>query len=168
MSNDEKTSPAPASTEVQQVNNKEVEEKEVVAAKVDEIKATKVAENNESTATDNGKTAQQVDSEANKDGVTTPAPVLKVEKPPKLTVKKADFAKDVVYLYQFSRTKNIPSPSSFCLKVETWLRMAGIKYEVRSSQFSLSLLPSIFFFLVFLLFFRWLFHTSFECVHQLS
>ena len=132
MSNDEKTSPAPASTEVQQVNNKEVEEKEVVAAKVDEIKATKVAENNESAATDNGKTAQQVDSEANKDGVTTPAPVLRVEKPPKLTVKKADFAKDVVYLYQFSRTKNIPSPSPFCLKVETWLRMAGIKYEVRT------------------------------------
>jgi len=129
MSNDEKTSPAPASTEVQQVNNKEVEEKEVVATKVDEIKATKVAENNESAATDNGKTAQQVDSEANKDGVTTPAPVLRVEKPPKLTVKKADFAKDVVYLYQFSRTKNIPSPSPFCLKVETWLRMAGIKYE---------------------------------------
>lgn len=124
MSNDEKTSPAPASTE--QVNNKEVEEKEVIAAE-EPVKATKI-ENNEA-ATDNGKTAQQVDSESTKDGIVTPAPEPKAGKPAKLTVKKTDFEKDVVYLYQFSRTKNTPSPSSFCLKVETWLRMAGIKYE---------------------------------------
>jgi len=122
MSNDEKTSPAPATTE--QVNNKEVEEKEVVAGE-EPVKATKIE--NEA-ATDNGKSAQQVDTES-KDGISTPAPVPKVEKPAKLTVKKTDFEKDVVYLYQFSRTKNTPSPSPFCLKVETWLRMAGIKYE---------------------------------------
>ena len=134
MSNDEKTSPAPASTE--QVNNKEVEEKEVIAAE-EPVKATKI-ENNEA-ATDNGKTAQQVDSESTKDGIVTPAPEPKAGKPAKLTVKKTDFEKDVVYLYQFSRTKNTPSPSSFCLKVETWLRMAGIKYEVRRRQFSFSL-----------------------------
>lgn len=44
--------------------------------------------------------------------------------------KKANFEKDVVYLYQFSRTPTIPSVSPFCLKVETWLRLAGLKYEV--------------------------------------
>lgn len=50
--------------------------------------------------------------------------------PPKITVHKANFEKDVVYLYQFSRTPLLPSTSPYCLKVETWLRLAGIKYEV--------------------------------------
>ncbi|XP_065209985.1 failed axon connections [Planococcus citri] len=43
--------------------------------------------------------------------------------------KKPNFEKDVIYLYQFSRTPTIPSVSPFCLKVETWLRLAGLKYE---------------------------------------
>ncbi|XP_019759096.1 failed axon connections isoform X2 [Dendroctonus ponderosae] len=49
--------------------------------------------------------------------------------PPKVVVHKANFEKDVVYLYQFSRTPLLPSMSPYCLKVETWLRLAGIKYE---------------------------------------
>lgn len=52
--------------------------------------------------------------------------------PPKPNVHKINFEKDVVYLYQFSRTPLLPSTSPYCLKVETWLRLAGIKYEVRS------------------------------------
>lgn len=44
--------------------------------------------------------------------------------------RKPNFEKDVVYLYQFSRTPTIASVSPFCLKVETWLRLAGLKYEV--------------------------------------
>lgn len=47
----------------------------------------------------------------------------------KLTVHKINFEKDIVYLYQFSRTPLLPSISPYCLKVETWLRLAGIKYE---------------------------------------
>ncbi|XKL63531.1 hypothetical protein PGB90_005895 [Kerria lacca] len=39
------------------------------------------------------------------------------------------YEKDIVYLFQFSRTPAIVSVSPFCLKVETWLRLAGIKYE---------------------------------------
>lgn len=48
---------------------------------------------------------------------------------PRPTVHKADFDKDIVYLYQFSRTPLLPSLSPYCLKVETWLRLSGIKYE---------------------------------------
>ncbi|GLH09860.1 Uncharacterized protein GBIM_14891, partial [Gryllus bimaculatus] len=55
---------------------------------------------------------------------STPAPA------PKPSVYKTNYEKDVVYLYQFSRTPLIPSLSPFCLKVETWLRLAGLKYEV--------------------------------------
>lgn len=60
------------------------------------------------------------------------APPAKVV-PPKVTVHKADFEKDIIYLYQFSRTPFLPSISPYCLKVETWLRLAGLKYEVSAA-----------------------------------
>lgn len=49
---------------------------------------------------------------------------------PKPTVHKVDYEEDTVYLYQFTRCPTIPSVSPFCLKVETWLRMTNLKYEV--------------------------------------
>lgn len=59
------------------------------------------------------------------------APVAAKEPaPPKVVVHKTAYEKDVVYLYQFSRTPLLPSLSPYCLKVETWLRLAGLKYEV--------------------------------------
>ncbi|KAG5323867.1 FAXC protein, partial [Acromyrmex heyeri] len=45
------------------------------------------------------------------------------------TVHHPDYEKDVVYLYQFPRTPLLPSLSPYGLKVETWLRLNGIKYE---------------------------------------
>lgn len=48
----------------------------------------------------------------------------------KLNVFKQNFEKDVVYLYQFARTTSLPSLSPYVLKVETWLRLTGLKYEV--------------------------------------
>lgn len=50
--------------------------------------------------------------------------------PKKLNVFKQNFEKDVVYLYQFARTTSLPSLSPYVLKVETWLRLTGLKYEV--------------------------------------
>jgi len=51
------------------------------------------------------------------------------EEEPKPTVHKFPFEQDRVYLYQFSRTPTVPSISPFCLKAETWLRIAGLGYE---------------------------------------
>lgn len=56
------------------------------------------------------------------------APV-KEPAPKKLNVFKPNFEKDVVYLYQFARTTSLPSLSPYVLKVETWLRLTGLKYE---------------------------------------
>lgn len=47
------------------------------------------------------------------------------------SIKNKDWEEDVVYLYQFPRPKDSPNYSPYCLKVETFLRMNNIKYEVR-------------------------------------
>ena len=35
-------------------------------------------------------------------------------------------------LFQFPPNFGVPNPSPFCLKVETWLRMAGMDYQVKT------------------------------------
>lgn len=79
------------------------------------------------------------DGEAKKEEATA---VAKTDAPPpaqKFNVHKANFEKDIIYLYQFSRTPLLPSLSPYCLKVETWLRLVGLKYEV---SFKLRILDS--------------------------
>lgn len=49
--------------------------------------------------------------------------------PPPPAVHKKDFEKDIVYVYQFGRTSAVPSISPACLKLETWIKLNGIKYE---------------------------------------
>lgn len=71
------------------------------------------------------KPAEEV-KEAPKEAAKEPAP----KKP---NVFKQNFDKDVVYLYQFARTTSLPSLSPYVLKVETWLRLTGLKYEVSSA-----------------------------------
>lgn len=40
-------------------------------------------------------------------------------------------SKDAIILHQFSRPKSgVPSLSPFCLKMETYLRMLGLPYQV--------------------------------------
>ena len=51
----------------------------------------------------------------------------KHEKP---KVKKEDYKKDVVYLYQFKRGGGIPNISPYCMKIEAFLRVHKIQYEV--------------------------------------
>uniref|UniRef100_A0A069DSK3 Putative failed axon connections fax protein/glutathione s-transferase-like protein n=1 Tax=Panstrongylus megistus TaxID=65343 RepID=A0A069DSK3_9HEMI len=58
----------------------------------------------------------------------SPAPAAEPQ-PPKPVVHKTNYEKDVIYLFQFSRTPVIPSLSPYCLKVETYLRLAELKYE---------------------------------------
>lgn len=82
-----------------------------------------------------GEDAKNASGENHADGAAAAATAAQPAKvtPPKVTVHKADFEKDVIYLYQFSRTPFLPSISPYCLKVETWLRLAGLKYEVSAA-----------------------------------
>merc|ERR1712158_271072 len=50
-------------------------------------------------------------------------------KPKKPVNHVADFEEDMVYLFQFTRSPQIPSISPFCLKLESWLKLHGIKYQ---------------------------------------
>ncbi|CAH0545712.1 unnamed protein product [Brassicogethes aeneus] len=82
----------------------------------------------EAPAADNKAEEAAVEKKENAGG---DAPVSKEKEPapPKVVVHKSNYEKDIVYLYQFSRTPLLPSLSPYCLKVESWLRLAGVKYE---------------------------------------
>ncbi|KAL7011435.1 hypothetical protein ACKWTF_014265 [Chironomus riparius] len=97
------------------------EKKEEVA----EVEATPVVEESAEKAVEEVK-------EAPKEAAPAKEPA-----PKKPNVFKQNFEKDVVYLYQFARTTSLPSLSPYVLKVETWLRLSGLKYENVDHKFKL-------------------------------
>merc|ERR1712168_958117 len=50
-------------------------------------------------------------------------------KPKKPVGHQKEWEEDMVYLFQFQRSPQIPSISPFCLKLESWLKLNGIKYQ---------------------------------------
>ncbi|XP_066983591.1 failed axon connections isoform X3 [Macrobrachium rosenbergii] len=108
-----------------ETETKPAEQTEEKKEEVKEEVKKEEAENTEEKADDK---AEKADKEKKEDEKKDAKP-KKEAAPPKPAVHKQDFEKDVVYLYQFTRTPVLPSLSPYCLKVETWLRLAGIKYE---------------------------------------
>uniref|UniRef100_T1JRY4 GST N-terminal domain-containing protein n=1 Tax=Tetranychus urticae TaxID=32264 RepID=T1JRY4_TETUR len=99
-----------------EATNEPTEDK--VNAKTEETTTTTTTNANaNSTTEDDSKKVE----ESNKDTAASP-----VKKP---TVHKVDYEEGKVYLYQFERCASLPSSSSHCLKLETFLRMANIPYE---------------------------------------
>ncbi|KAK0084995.1 hypothetical protein PV325_005992 [Microctonus aethiopoides] len=98
-----------------------------------EVKDMKTALNEEMPADnkqqgdDTKETTEKIENEKKDDNTTTGGADESSNK--SATVHKTNYEKDVVYLYQYSRTPVIPSISASCLKVETWLRLNEIKYE---------------------------------------
>merc|ERR1712029_678109 len=91
--------------------------------KVDEVVKTDkevIAEEEAAQANEEKKDEEKKPEEAKKSAEAKP-------KKPLSHVK--DFEEDMVYLFQFTRSPQIPSISPFCLKLESWLKLHGIKYQ---------------------------------------
>jgi len=69
---------------------------------------------------------EKKDEEKKEEAEKKPAAEAKPKKP--LSHVK-DYEEDTVYLFQFTRSPQIPSISPFCLKLESWLKLHGIKYQ---------------------------------------
>ncbi|KAI8041146.1 failed axon connections isoform X2 [Drosophila gunungcola] len=125
----EETPAVAASEKPEEPEKPAVEKVEIAEDKKDE--AGKQQQDSEEPKKDEaGK--QQDNEEPKKEEASAKSEVAtKSEAPPaqKFNVHKTNFEKDIIYLYQFSRTPLLPSLSPYCLKVETWLRLVGLKYE---------------------------------------
>jgi hypothetical protein len=76
------------------------------------------------------KAAEQATQEEKKDEEKKEEePKKEAVKPKKPTTHVKDWEEDMVYLFQFTRSPQIPSISPFCLKLESWLKLHGIKYQ---------------------------------------
>jgi len=101
------------------VNNKEEEvvktDKELIA---------------EEEKTDQPEKCEQENEKTDKEDVSTEKPVKKKTVPPKkTTLHYVDWEENKVYLYQSPRTPQLPSIHPDELKIESWLKLHGIKYE---------------------------------------
>merc|ERR1712154_419744 len=69
---------------------------------------------------------EKKDEEKKEEAEKKPAAEAKPKKP---LSRMKDYEEDTVYLFQFTRSPQIPSISPFCLKLESWLKLHGIKYQ---------------------------------------
>ena len=53
----------------------------------------------------------------------------------KRLAKLNQYPENVVILHQFPHDKELPTVSLFCLKLETWLKVTNVKYQVRRNCF---------------------------------
>jgi len=113
--------PAPAATTEAPAKEEVVEEKKV------EVEG----ENKEEEKKDEEKKEAEKDEKPKKEKKEKVKKVKEPKEPapPVPLVHKKDSEKDIVYLYQFPRCPQLPNISPKCLKVETWLKLHGIKYE---------------------------------------
>ncbi|XP_017127303.1 failed axon connections isoform X2 [Drosophila elegans] len=126
----EETPAVAASEKPEEPEKPAVEKVEIAEDKKDE--AGKQQQDSEEPKKDEAGKQQQDNEEPKKEEAAAKSEVAtKSEAPPaqKFNVHKTNFEKDIIYLYQFSRTPLLPSLSPYCLKVETWLRLVGLKYE---------------------------------------
>merc|ERR1711988_1337491 len=117
------------STDTSDRNNKKMAGETVVETPQDNTKV------DEPIKTDKEVIAEEEAAQANeekKDEEKKPAAEEKKAKEPKAKKPVShvqDFEEDMVYLFQFTRSPQIPSISPFCLKLESWLKLHGIKYQ---------------------------------------
>merc|ERR1712117_754685 len=116
------------STDTSDRNNKKMAGETVVETPQDNTKV------DEPVKTDKEVIAEEEAAQANeekkekkeKEEAKKPAAAEKAKKP--LSHVK-DFEEDTVYLFQYTRSPQIPSISPFCLKLESWLKLHGVKYQ---------------------------------------
>jgi len=114
---------APAPTTEAPAKEEVVEEKKVEAEAENKEEEKKDEEKKEDSEKDEKAKKEKKEKVKKVKEPKEPAP------PPPPPVHKKDFEKDIVYLYQFPRCPKLPNISPKCLKVETWLKLHGIKYE---------------------------------------
>merc|ERR1712117_77195 len=116
------------STDTSDRNNKKMAGETVVETPQDNTKV------DEPVKTDKEVIAEEEAAQANeekkekkeKEEAKKPAAAEKAKKP--LSHVK-DFEDEMVYLFQYTRSPQIPSISPFCLKLESWLKLHGVKYQ---------------------------------------
>uniref|UniRef100_T1IR42 Failed axon connections n=1 Tax=Strigamia maritima TaxID=126957 RepID=T1IR42_STRMM len=97
-----------------------------MASEKEDPQQTEQQQQTEQAADNNQQPAQQAADGANNQAPASPQQTQR----PRPNVRKTDYEQDVVYLYQFTRNPVVgPSVSPFCVKVETWLRAVGLRYE---------------------------------------
>jgi len=114
---------APAPTTEAPAKEEVVEEKKVEAEGENKEEEKKDEEKKEDSEKDDKVKKEKKEKVKKVKEPKEPAP------PPPPPVHKKDFEKDIVYLYQYPRCPKVPNVSPRCLKVETWLKLHGIKYE---------------------------------------